>query len=1063
MHHPFPPLLVRASAGSGKTYRLVVRFIGLLAAGVEPRRALATTFTRKAAGEILGRVMARLADAALDSDERTKLNGDLSPGLALDAAAAERLLGEVARALPELQVETLDAFFHRIAAGHAFELGLPPGWGIGDRATLARLRRRAIADLLERDPDAATELVRRLSKGEARRGVIEQVDALVLELHQRFVESPAEAWDSFAVPPPPRAGELERARSALADAPVPRTQKGTEHSNWRKAKDALLAILDEPDPLRFAPRLAAHGIVRKILDGESTYSKVEIPPEWSAALAAPIALARHRELDYLRDQNLASHELMVEYDACERARRDDAGRYDFGTVTRLLAESGWSDTILDVYERIDARIDHVLLDEFQDTSRLQYAVLRPIVDEVIAGAEDERTFFCVGDVKQAIYGWRGGCRALFDDVEEKLPPGSATSLDQSWRSSPVVLDAVNCVFGSLQDALTEPVDIEAGQAWQRRFHEHVAAHPERPGLVELRIASREEDEVELSARELPYLRAVDAVRRIHAADPRAEIGVLLRRNQRVRVLIDLLRENGIDASEEGGNPLSDSPAVNRILAALILADHPGDRSAHFAACASPLAAELGGGISAEPARVAAIARSLRRELLERGYGRTIARLVALLAPASDERDRARLEQLVELAHRIGDETGLRPAEFVERVRTTSVESPTGSPVKVMTIHGAKGLEFDAVVLPELADVWSTPTPTLLASGSDPARPADRLSRYASEDIRRLCSDALDPIHRGHRAETVTEALSVLYVALTRARHALHLLLPPGRLGEKPSFARILRMTLGAAHAEEDGSGECVLFRAGDEDWLARREKKEKKARAAPALAPRRERGARGEGSAYAASPPPPSARPPSRTRESEGASAGGRAARRFGTTVHQLLEGIEWLDETPGLAGALDRAAAAVASVARPHLAPARRALERALATPAARDALSIAPTRVRLAALAGEAIVRVEVAREVGYIVVGAGVPGGPARGIIDRLHIGWGENGPLAAEVIDAKTDVGGESAGAAAALIERYGEQMQAYRDAVAGLYGLAQERIAVAILAVPSGEVIPVGDP
>ena len=69
----FPPQLVRASAGSGKTFRLVHRFIGLLAAGVEPRRILATTFTRKAAGEILGRVMEKLAGATLDSKIRAEV------------------------------------------------------------------------------------------------------------------------------------------------------------------------------------------------------------------------------------------------------------------------------------------------------------------------------------------------------------------------------------------------------------------------------------------------------------------------------------------------------------------------------------------------------------------------------------------------------------------------------------------------------------------------------------------------------------------------------------------------------------------------------------------------------------------------------------------------------------------------------------------------------------------------------------------------------------------------------------------------------------------------------
>jgi len=1049
MTHPFPPRLVRASAGSGKTYRLVLRFVGLLAAGVEPRRILATTFTRKAAGEILARVLARLADAALDPASRAALNAELPAPFRLDTARAERLLAAVARALPELRVETLDAFFHRIAAGHAFELGLPPGWGIGDAATLARLRRRAIADLLERDPDAALALARRLAKGEARRSVVEQVDGLVDSLHARWIESPERAWDTFEVPPPPTAAALARSRAALASLAPPLTQKGTPVKRWGDAQGAILEAIDQDQ----FERLAENGLVKKILDGEETYDRKEIPAEWQEALTAPIALARHRELAFLREQNLASRDLMAEYDACERARRDEAGTYDFGTVTRRLAESGATESIVEVYARIDARIDHVLLDEFQDTSRLQYAVLRPVIEEVVAESEGERTFFCVGDVKQAIYGWRGGCRALFDVVESGLPPGSTEPLDVSWRSSPVVLDAVNRVFGAVERAFADEGDAAAAFAWRGAFHPHEAAHRERPGFVELRFAGREERDAALDDKDLPFARAIDAVRAIRDAAPGASIGVLLRRNARVRLLIDWLREEGIEASEEGGNPLSESPAANRILSALLFADDPGDAPARFAAASSPLGALLGiAPAGGSPAEDAAAARRLRRELLERGTGATIARLAAAIAPACGERDRARLADLVELAHRVGGESGLRPAEFVERVRRTRVESPTGSPVQVMTIHGAKGLEFDAVVLPELAEPWTTPAPTLWAAGSDPALPPDRLSRAANEDRLRLLGDAIEPIRRGHRDEMVAEALSVLYVALTRARHALHLLLPPAGLGEAPSFARVLRVGLGGERAGESGDGEPVLFANGDPEWSALREEREERAPAVPrGSAPRRER------SAAAAAPPPPAA-PPSARGAGEASGAGLRGAFRFGTTVHQLLEGIEWLEGGEPLAATLARAAAALPAVARPKLEAAVRALERALGTPAARAALSAAGARERLAALAGAPIARVEVAREVGYACLG---PEGPERGIIDRLHVGWGERGALAAEVIDAKTDSGGESAGAAAALAERYAEQMRAYRAAVAALYGLAPERIDVSLLAVPSGEVISVG--
>ena len=344
-----------------------------------------------------------------------------------------------------------------------------------------------------------------------------------------------------------------------------------------------------------------------------------------------------------------------------------------------------------------------------------------------------------------------------------------------------------------------------------------------PGFVELCIAHRVEADGDLSDRDLPYMRALDTIRTIHRADPEASIGVLLRRNDRVLQLIDLLRADGIDASQEGGNPLSDSPAVNRVLSSLLFADHPGDRASLYAVVASPLGEHLGLEGTEDRAQSAIVARRLRGDLLTEGYGATVRRLATVLIPACDERDRARLDQLIELAHRFGDETGPRPGRFVERVRRTPVESPTGSPVQVMTIHGAKGLEFDAVVLPQLADSWSTPTPTVLAAGDDPVLPPDRLTRYASDDLRRLCGEPLREIYQKHREGVITETLSVLYVALTRARHALHLILPPGKMSKTPTYGRILRRTLGGENAEETGEGGVtLLFESGDREWFRHR-------------------------------------------------------------------------------------------------------------------------------------------------------------------------------------------------------------------------------------------------
>src|SRR5688572_18016908 len=121
--------VIRASAGTGKTHQLAVRFLGLLARGVSPDEILATTFTRKAAGEILDRVLFRLAEAAAEDGKARSLAEEIGD----DTLSRERcrdLLVKSARQLHRLRVGTLDSHFIQVAGSFALELGLTPGWSI---------------------------------------------------------------------------------------------------------------------------------------------------------------------------------------------------------------------------------------------------------------------------------------------------------------------------------------------------------------------------------------------------------------------------------------------------------------------------------------------------------------------------------------------------------------------------------------------------------------------------------------------------------------------------------------------------------------------------------------------------------------------------------------------------------------------------------------------------------------------------------------------------------------------------------------------------------------------
>ena len=125
-----PRKLVLASAGSGKTYLLSSHILGLLAAGAPPGELLASTFTRKAAGEILERVLVRLAQGASDPEKARELGREAHPSLTT-SEECRRLLGRLLVDLHRMSVDTLDAFFVRVARSFFQELGLAPRWTPG--------------------------------------------------------------------------------------------------------------------------------------------------------------------------------------------------------------------------------------------------------------------------------------------------------------------------------------------------------------------------------------------------------------------------------------------------------------------------------------------------------------------------------------------------------------------------------------------------------------------------------------------------------------------------------------------------------------------------------------------------------------------------------------------------------------------------------------------------------------------------------------------------------------------------------------------------------------------
>lgn len=1027
-----PLTVIRASAGSGKTYQLAVSFIRILLEGElksEPRNPaaiLATTFTRTAAGEILDRVLRLLAEAVLSDERREYLAGQI--GLALSPEHCQRLLASLARAVDRLAISTMDAFFAQIAKAFAGKLGLAPDWQMAVDEAETDLLRRTIHSILENvNLNSLMEALWTYRKGfvSSVQGELANIAGTLNRIETghgkigAFKRAPVRRWAK---------DEIAAALRVLEEkaAWIPRTKSGTPSKTWFKPLDALgeslapgndvTALLDIP----FVARLHA----------DSDYYSQPIPAVLRNAMKPLLAIACDELRARHRARAAALKWLARHYQEWRQRAAFSAGGYTFddvaSMVTRTTVESD------ELYFRLGTRFEHVLFDEFQDTSRLQFRFFRPMIGEIgSTGGE----VLVVGDEKQAIYGWRGGDRELMhgplDELGAQIGAKPGKQLIQSFRSSPAVLDAVNCVFEKLRGEWMEPdhaqktVLEQAGTEWSTGFVKHEAAPKvaNLRGTVRVLKSAEPADEDDKGG---PLVsKTLKLVGEHLAQDQNRKIGVLLRkRNLMPRIIAEIRSAHpDVDVSGEGGNPLTDSRAVELILGLLTCLDHPGHTAARYLVLKNPAAAAFGFPTNVRPEESPRpderrVFRILRRSLMDRGFAAVLREWVRHPAFASrcSGHDLLRCEQLIEVAREFDSKDAPRPDEFVAHIRTRRVERPGGSGVRVMTIHAAKGLEFEAVILLELdARQGGSGEPDISdKDGTLDIVPPNKDAGYLG---------MTELIEVGARRDFMEE-LSVLYVGMTRACSFLDIVI---REHSTAAVAQLLRRAL-----PPGPDGIVTQF-----DGLSMRDCDEAGNRPAP---PASDPGiATAVARTFAVTPCAPHARVAHATPSAH--NAGGivnvrgilapvnRAAMRRGELIHAMLARIPWLDDGLPEPDALARGACEAVQDFDPAWAA---ELAGNLIAEAKSAETELHRTLTKTSARSGETA---ELWRERRFAVIG-----GPAQnaelltGSFDRVVLWRDAQGrAVRAEIADFKTDRF-SSAEERAEIEARYAPQLGAYRKAL-----------------------------
>jgi ATP-dependent helicase/nuclease subunit A len=806
--------LVEAGAGTGKTGVMVERYCRLVCdLEIAPDAILAFTFTDKAATELRQRVRAALALRAAEGSER-----------------AAELLATIGGAW----VTTIHGFCNRLLAGHPVAAGIDPRFRVLDGAESERAAREAFDDALAEFLAAGEEARERTVAAFELGGLRAIVSGVHAELRSRGVAAPG-------LPEPPRPDPAAAVRRAAAVA-AETLEELKPGSAGRELVERALAVLGEAGTA--IPSLDELAALR-------TESKAKPMAAYREAIDA--AVARAAEAGEGGEAYRHIGELLALFGRHYEAAKERRGGLDFEDLQLRALRLLEREEIGNAYR---ARFSHLLVDEFQDTNRLQLRLI-----EALRGRGGELTV--VGDELQSIYGFRHADLDVFRErrrAVEQSDDAVAMELSGNFRSRPEVIGAVNAIGEKLLGAAFHPLRVGA--------QPRPPAPPGEGDAVELLLTARDGWDGE----GIDLAPATDAdTPPSHLAEARflaerlgelaaggverGEMVVLLRAFTHLDAYEDSLDRAGLRPYTIGGRGYWSQQQVADVCSLLATIANPLDDQALLGALASPACAvapdtlwllraaagrrrhiwpavELAAGLeeaeidsperleeipAPELALLGEFARAIAglraragrltlEGLIDAAIGETGYDLAVLVRPSGEARF-ANVRKLMRLAgefeaHEGRDLRGLldflhsRADADADAEAASAIEGHDG--VRIMTVHSAKGLEFGVVAVPNLSRrllAGSRLPPLTLGREDDEPRVGLQLRRLGAASVNLYAQAELCAETQEREAE---EELRLFHVAATRARERLILsgVAMPRPARDGPGTAAIERILAG---------------------------------------------------------------------------------------------------------------------------------------------------------------------------------------------------------------------------------------------------------------------------
>lgn len=826
--------IIPASAGTGKTYRLTNKFIQLMHLGVKPESIVALTFTKKAAAEFFEEILKKLARCSTDENFAASIAKDL--GLDnFNKQSALELLKIFIDSIPKLELGTLDSFLYKIISQIPFELGLDHEFELMTDYEILVERESVYRKVFENSGKSGEEFLvafKLATFGREDSGILRNLDEYINNLHNIYIFNPdPTSWGNELKIWPDgfkwnvlEKNTLKSKIKELLNLINNKTDKDIIINKWENFLNwVLMNDSGNPVPLNFK---TLHKNLLEAIDdlkeGSATIN-VSRNKHLIEGAQADLFLEIASHIVGLQIKTQASRtrglwKVLQSFEDEYQQRVRTKGRLTFSDLPYFLGSYNSekslqglaSELINKIQYRLDAKYEHWLLDEFQDTSREQWNAISKLIDEAAQDPEAKRSVFIVGDMKQSIYAWRGGDTELFREQRAKfrsLGPEryQEKDLNLSRRSSIPVIEMTNSILGNI-DIINQTFPSIKDQ-WE--YQSHSTVHHSRLGYASWitpsgDISDKLEAKLEITK---------NIINEVDPINNGIDIGVLVQTRQFGTKVTEYLRDHTIIkiSNETDVEIATDNPLCIALISIFRCAAHPSDNFSWTHLKMTP----FWKNIKANFSNISELSHDVRTSIWRNQFAKTVKSWISKIEIELDEFNSMRAEQFYTAACLFDNQGSRSIDDFIRYMQNYKLrESGQPGSVQVMTIHKSKGLDFDAVILPEIE-----------GNSFSSLRPGIKIKRnnyHETEWILNMPNKAyieldkeLNDFYSSEANKNIYEEICKYYVALTRARYANYLISDEVNERSKSiNFISLLSKTI-----KKDNLNSGVLYESGHKDWF----------------------------------------------------------------------------------------------------------------------------------------------------------------------------------------------------------------------------------------------------